>query len=145
MDQALYALFDQRDAAHRAKADLQAAGFASEDIILMENNGQSLDEVSRLLQEQGVPGDEAPVYAQSIEQGSAHLTIRPGQETEATAFEILRRHQAISVKTHNRDRNPDADELSEADGWDDFNTHPNEHSPDESAESVWTDRNGNIG
>ena len=131
--------------AHLAKADLEAAGFAPEDILPVENSGQSLDEVSRLLQEQGVPGDEAPIYAQSIEADSAHLTIWSDRELETTALEILQRHRAISVKAHNRDRNPDADELGEADGWDDFNAHSNEHSPNKSAESVWTDRNGNIG
>jgi hypothetical protein len=74
--------------------------------------------------------------------GGAVLIVRVDPDRAAAALEILRDNRATSTNTSAPEPNADADEIGEADGWDDFSAHANEHSPDGSAESMWTDQNG---
>ena len=140
---AIYALFDKNEAAHKAAADLESAGFAAGEISLMEKTGQSLDEINQALLDEGVAADETAIYAPSIERSGAFLTIRSAAEKAAVIVEILHQNNATSVQSDACDRSADRQELSEAEGWDDFNDRPREHSPDASTESMWTDRSGN--
>ena len=144
MSALIHALFDRPDTATKAKADLEAAGIAQNQISIVEGGDGATQEVSHILDQHGLSSETASTYVHALSQGSAFLWLRldPTAQNEAEITAVLKRDGAILI-----DKaviNDDADELSEAEGWDDFNQHGNEHSPDLSAESMWAGRYGNM-
>jgi hypothetical protein len=142
MSAIIHALFDQLDMAGKAAADLEVAGVARRSIAIVEGGGQGAQEASHILDQHGIAHEIASTYANAMNKGGALLCARVDPAIEPELAQFLRDDGAISVNT--AIVNDDADELSEAEGWDDFNRHGNEHSPDPDAESVWTGRKSDL-
>ncbi|CAM5765510.1 hypothetical protein LMIY3S_01507 [Labrys miyagiensis] len=144
MSALIHALYDRPDIAMKAKADLEAIGIARNEISIVEGGGGTAQEASHILDQHGLSSETAATYVHALGQGGAFLWLRvdPALRDEAEIVAVLDRDGAILT-----DRvviNDDAQELSEAEGWDDFNSHGNEHSPDPDAESMWTGRDGSV-
>ena len=144
MSAMIHALFDRPDIALKARADLEKAGIARNRISIVESGDRAALEASHILDQHGLSSETATAYVHALGQGSAFLWLHldPAAQNEADITALLERGGAILI-----DKaviNDDADELSEAEGWNDFNQHGNEHSPDLGAESMWTGRYGNM-
>lgn len=139
----IHALFDRPDIAAKAKTDLEAAGIARDQISIVEGADSTAQEASQLLDQHGVSSETSAAYIGALGQGSSLLWLRfdPAKRNAADITALLQQDGAILMDSATI--NDDADELNEAEGWDDFNQHGNEHSPDPGSESMWTDRNGN--
>jgi hypothetical protein len=144
MSALIHALFDRPDIAVKARDGLEAAGIAGSRITIVEGGDRVAQEASQLLDQHGMSSETATIYVHALSQGGSFLwfNVDPKEHNVPDITEMLRADGAVLVDTATV--NDDADELNEAEGWDDFNQHGNEHSPDLGSESMWTDRNGNI-
>jgi uncharacterized protein (TIGR02271 family) len=98
-------LFDTADHAEAAKANLQHAGFDTNDISIV--SGRELPKSVTALREPGLwhrlfGGDieehEATVYAKAVESGGVVLTVRAEQAEVPRAMGILNQHNLVDVK-----------------------------------------------
>jgi hypothetical protein len=142
MSALIHALFDRPDIASKTSADLEAAGIAKSQISIVEGSEGRAQEAGQLLDQQGLSSETASTFLHALGQGGALLWLRfdPAFHDKGEVMALLERNGAIL--TNAATVNDDADELSEAEGWNDFNQRGNEHSPDPDAESMWTSRKG---
>jgi len=97
-------LYDTADHAEAAKRGLEAAGFASSEISMI--NSKTLDLAADKLREPGlwhrlfgrdIQQFEATVYGRTVETGGAVLTVRVPEADALRATSILNAHRAIDV------------------------------------------------
>ena len=146
MSALIHALFQRPDIAAKAVANLEAAGIARSDISIVEGGEGGTQEASQILSQHGMSSETAASYAHSLGQGAVFLWLRldQGQQAQTDIAALLQRDGAMLVDTTTISDQALDDELTEIDGWDDFNVHGNEHSPDTNAESMWKDRRGRV-
>lgn len=137
----IHALFSRLYSASKAATNLEADGIPRSEIAVIKSGDQGVREASHLLDQHGIADATAATYTAALSNDGALLWVRlePAAQTKAAA--VLQQAGATDVVATTL--NDDADELSEAEGWDDFNQHGNEHSPDSTAESMWASRDGN--
>ncbi len=86
-------VFEQFPQARQAYLDLQAAGFADEQIGVAQHNREEID-LRQSFQQLGMPQEQASAYDQQYRAGRIIVSVRPdGRDQEATA--ILQKNGAV--------------------------------------------------
>jgi uncharacterized protein (TIGR02271 family) len=101
----IVALFDTAEHAEAANRNLQAAGYASNEISIIDN--KSLSAGGKMLLEPGlwrrlfgrdIEQHEATVYGRTVETGGTVLTLRVAESEVPRAMGILNAHKVVDVK-----------------------------------------------
>ena len=93
-------LFEERAEAEAAMNDLVSSGFSRSDIDLKAPNsdgGAGFDALMRELEGEGVPSDDARLYAEGVRSGDALEIAHTSDDQAAKAQDIMNRHGALDI------------------------------------------------
>lgn len=93
-------LFEDRSEAEAAMNDLVSSGFSRSDIDLKapkSDGGAGFDGLMRELEGEGVPKDDARLYAEGVKSGDALEIAHTSDDQAAKAQDIMNRHGALDI------------------------------------------------
>ena len=121
MTQTISRIYQAREDADAAAADLKQAGFDSRDINVVASAEASDEEILARIQEGGVTATHAKVYAERIKQGDTLVSILAAFGYAVLAIDILEKHgpadTGLPEQGHEKTPLDPAAPLSSAAGW----------------------------